>query len=178
MSFEAQELRIKSREPEKQIEEIRRWGKSLVEMLNYALNHLDETNFVDGISQNVAGTEISNVVKKALNDQYTDLRTLTIARTKSKASQNEGNAILGDIKICWGIATVTPTAAGESANAPVLFPFAYTNKPNVQVTCENTDPGVRVTGCSYDDLTLTGCNIYVTRTNMTATKVSWLAIGK
>lgn len=178
MSIEVQELRIKSKEPEKQIEEIRRWAKSLVENLNYSLNHLDATNFVDGISQNVAGTEVSDVVQKALNDQYTDLRTLTIARTKSKASQNEGNAILGDIKICWGVATVTTTTAGESASTPILFPFAYTNKPNVQVTCENMDPGVRVTGCSYDDLTLTGCNIYVTRTNTTTTKVSWLAIGK
>ena len=178
MSFEAQELRIKSREPEKQFEEIRRWAKSLVEMLNYSINHLDETNFVDGISQTVAGKKITGVVQEALNEQYTDLRTLTIARTRGKTFQTEGNAQIGDIKICWGIVEVSPEVEGEAAYREVLFPFAYANNPNVQVSVQNTDPGVRVLGCSYDDLTLTGCNVYVTRTNKTATKVSWLAIGK
>lgn len=178
MSFEAQELRIKSKDPEKQIEEIRRWAKILIEQLNYSLNHLDETNFVENVAGNVAGTVINDVVQTALNEQYTDLRTLTIARTKSKQILNEGNAILGDIKICWGVVTVNPKEANESAHVAVMFPFAYTNKPNVQVSCENMDPGVRVIGCSYDDLTLTGCNVYVTRTNTAATKVSWLAIGK
>lgn len=178
MSFELQELRIKSKEPEKQIEEIRRWLKMLREQLNYELNHLDATNFVEGVSQNVAGTEISDVVQQALNKQYKDLRSLTIARTKGKATQSEGHAQIGDIKICWGIVTVTPMEANVSAYVPVVFPFAYANNPNVQVSCENMDPGVRVIGCSYDDLTLTGCNVYVTRTNTTATKVSWLAIGK
>ena len=178
MSFELQELRIKTKEPEKQIEEIRRWLKSVREQLNYALNHLDATNFVDGISQNVAGTTISDVVQQALNEQYKDLRTLTIARTKGKAVQSEGNAQIGDIKICWGVVTVSPKEANAPESTEVIFPFAYTNKPNVQVTCENMDPGIRVTGCSYDDLTLTGCNIYVTRTNTADTKVSWLAIGK
>lgn len=178
MSFEVQELRIKSKDPEKQIEEIRRWIKGLTEQLNYTLNHLDSTNFVEGVSENVAGTVISDVVREALNEQYTDLRTLTIARTKSKQKQSEGNAILGDIKICWGVVTVTAKKANESASSPVVFPFAYTNNPNVQVSAENMDPGVRVTGCSYDNLTLTGCNIYVTRTNTAATRVSWLAIGK
>lgn len=178
MSFELQELRIKTKEPEKQIEEIRRWLKTLREQLNYELNHLDATNFVEDVSQNVAGTKISEVVQKALDDQYRDLRTLTIARTKGKAVQSEGNAQIGDIKICWGVVTVVPAEANASAHVQVLFPFAYTNNPNVQVTCENMDPGVRVIGCSYDDLTLTGFNVYVTRTNTTATKVSWLAIGK
>lgn len=178
MSFETQELRIKSKDPEKQIEEIRRWAKGLVEQLNYALNHLDDTNFVEGISKNVAGTEITDVVQEALNDQYRELRTLTIARTKGKASVNEGNAQLGDIKMCWGVVEVKPTAENESSFTEITFPFPYTNKPNVQVSCENTDPGIRVLGVSYDDLTLTGCKVYVTRTNTTTTKVSWIAIGK
>lgn len=121
---------------------------------------------------------ISEVVQDALDQQYTDLRTLTISRTKSRQNLSEGNAILGDIKICWGVVSVTPKTENESASVQVLFPFAYTNVPNVQVSCENMDPGIRVIGCSYDDLTLTGCNIYVTRTNTAATKVSWLAIGK
>ena len=46
MSFELQELRIKSKEPEKQIEEIRRWLKTVREQLNYELNHLDDTNSI------------------------------------------------------------------------------------------------------------------------------------
>lgn len=178
MSFEAQELRIKTKEPEKQIEEIRRWAKTLVEQLNYSLNHLDASNFVEGISENVAGSAISEVVKTALDKQYKDLRTLTIARTKGSANYNGGHAQIGDIKICWGLAVVAPKEPNEPECTEVLFPFAYTSKPNVQVTCENADPGVRVIGCSYDDLTLTGCNVYVTRTNTEDTEVSWLAIGK
>lgn len=50
MSFEVEELRIRSKESERQMEEIRRWAKTLTEKLNYTLNHLDDTNFVDGIA--------------------------------------------------------------------------------------------------------------------------------
>ena len=84
MSFVAEELRIKSEMPEKQIEEIRRWGQKLVENLNYTLNHLDSTYFTQDQAANVAGTQINEVVQEALNSQYTELRTLTIARTKGK----------------------------------------------------------------------------------------------
>ena len=41
--------------PEKQIEEIRRWAQKLIELLNYALNHLDDTNFNADLAGNVAG---------------------------------------------------------------------------------------------------------------------------
>lgn len=178
MSFEAEPLRLKSNTPEKQLEEVRRWAQKLIEMLNYELNHLDSTNFNSDQAANVAGTEISDVVQEALNEQYTELRTLTIARTKGKAQADSGFAVLGDIKICWGIVEITPEAANESACKAVSFPVVYSNKPNIQVSCENPDPGLRVLGCSYDDLTDTGFNIYVVRTNTVTTKISWLAIGK
>lgn len=178
MSFEAEQLRVKANTPEKQIDEIKRWAQKLIETLNYALNHLDSTNFNADQAENVAGTKISGVVQEALNNQYTELRTLTIARTKGKAQTDSGFAVLGDIKICWGLEEITPVAANESASVAVDFPVAYNNKPNVQVSCENSDPGVRVLGCSYDDLTETGCSLYVVRTNTVKTKVSWLAIGK
>lgn len=178
MGFAAEELRIKSDTPEKQIEEIRRWGQKLVENLNYALNHLDSSYFTQDQAANVAGTQISDVVQRALNSQYTELRTLTIARTKGKVLTDSGYAVLGDIKICWGIVDISTETAGEASSVSVTFPVAYSDKPNLQVSCQNSDPGVRVLGCSYDNLTKTGCDIYATRTNVNVTKISWIAIGK
>lgn len=178
MTFVAEELRLKSNTPEKQIEEIRRWSAKLVENMNYQLNHLDSTNFTKDLEPSIAGKEIPSLVKKAMDDQYKELRTLTIARTKGKTSNTEGFAVLGDIKICWGIVEITPEAENVAACEWITFPVPYTVNPNIQTTFENSDPGARVIGCSYDDLTTAGCNIYVTRTNTTATKVSWLAIGK
>lgn len=178
MSFAAEELRIKSETPEKQIEEIRRWGQKLVENLNYTLNHLDSTYFTQDQAANVAGTQINEVVQEALNSQYTELRTLTIARTKGKGLTDSGYAVIGDIKICWGIVEISTTTAGEPNHVTVSFPVSYTNKPNMQVSCQNSDPGIRVLGCSYDNLTKTGCDIFATRTNVNTTKISWIAIGK
>lgn len=178
MSFAAEELRIKSNDPDRKIEEIRRWAQKLVELLNYELNHLDSANFNSDLAGNVAGTKISDVVQSALDEQYSELRTLTIARTKGKALTDSGNAVIGDIKICWGLVKINPEAAGEAAGVEILFPVPYNNKPNMQVSCQNTDPGVRVLGISYDNLTVNGCKIYVTRTNTNETTVSWLAIGK
>ena len=178
MSFAAEELRIKTKEPEKQIEEIRRWAQKLIELLNYALNHLDDTNFNADLAENVAGTSINEVTREALDNQYTELRSLTIARTKGKVSTDSGYAVIGDVKICWGVAEIKTTTANVSASEHVNFPFVYNNKPNMQVTCQSSDPGVRVTGISYENLTEMGCEIYATRTNTERTKASWLAIGK
>ena len=178
MSFSAEELRIKTQTPEKQIEEIRRWAQKLIELLNFTLNHLDETNFNADLAENVAGTSINGAVQEAMDNQYKELRSLTIARTKGSVESRSGHVVIGDAKVCCGIVEIDTKTENEPSSVNVKFPFIYKNKPNVQVTAENSDPGVRVKGCSYDNLTESSCDICVTRTNTERTKVSWLAFGK
>lgn len=178
MSFAAEELRIKTQTPEKQIEEIRRWAQKLIELLNYALNHLDDTNFNADLAGNVAGTEINEAVQEALDSNYKDLRSLTIARTKGSVTENAGHVVIGDAKVCWGTVEVNTVTENVAASVRVQFPFVYRNSPNVQVTVQNSDPGTRVKGCSSDNVTESDCDICVTRTNIGRTKASWLAFGK
>ena len=89
MSFNVDELRITSKEPEKQIEEMKRWMVSLAEKLNYSLNHLDETNFCENVSENVAGTKVNDATRAALEQQYRELRTLIVERTKSSSEEEK-----------------------------------------------------------------------------------------
>ena len=83
---------------------------------------------------------------------------------------------LGSLKLCWGKVSITPTANAPTS-AAITFPLTYTNTPTVFTTPETTVPGTAVTGCASQNITTTGCNIFVTRTNTTTTNIMWFAIG-
>lgn len=78
--------------------------------------------------------------------------------------------------IQWGVETITPVANTATGKA-VTFPVAYTSVPMVLTTALTTVPGASVTGNAAADITVTGFDAYVTRTNTTNTSVGWIAIG-
>lgn len=78
--------------------------------------------------------------------------------------------------IQWGVETITPVANTATGKA-VTFPVAYTSVPMVLTTALTTVPGTSVTGNAAADITVTGFDAYVTRTNTTNTSVGWIAIG-
>lgn len=76
----------------------------------------------------------------------------------------------------WGNVTITPVANTPTAKA-VTFPVAYTSDPAVMTTAYTTVPGTTVIANASANVTTTGFDAYVTRTNTTNTSVMWLAIG-
>lgn len=61
-------------------------------------------------------------------------------------------------------------------SAPVQFPSGYfTNAPFVWTQAYTTTPGA-VDYTSYQNVTPDGCNVYIMRSNSTATSIKWLAI--
>lgn len=78
--------------------------------------------------------------------------------------------------IQWGVVSITPAANTPTAEA-VKFPVSYTSVPMVLTSAITTVPGASVTGDAPADITVTGFNAYVTRTNATNTTVGWVAIG-
>lgn len=83
-------------------------------------------------------------------------------------------------QICWGSVTVSPTPNTPTETAWV-FPAAFTgNADDIAITqgLYSSVPGTIVKGVGVTDLTLTGCDIVVTRDNATNTRVRCQAIGR
>lgn len=78
--------------------------------------------------------------------------------------------------IQWGNVTITPVA-NTPTSAAIKFGVAYTDAPAVFTTAYTTVPGTSVLGDGTANITTTGFDAYVTRTNTTNTSVMWLAIG-
>lgn len=78
--------------------------------------------------------------------------------------------------IQWGVETITPVANTPTAKA-VTFTTAYTSVPMVLTTAITTVPGTSVTGNASANITVSGFDAYVVRTNTTNTSVGWVAIG-
>lgn len=78
--------------------------------------------------------------------------------------------------IQWGVETITPVANTPTSKA-VSFPAAYTSVPMVLTTAITAVPGTSVTGNAPANITATGFDAYVVRTNATNTSVGWVAIG-
>ena len=92
-----------------------------------------------------------------------------------------GNATFsGSVKaakfIQVGTVTITPEAANTPTSAEVKFPTAFPGVPKVFVTANTSVPGTAVTGVAANNVSATGCTIWLTRTNVTATGVWWVAV--
>ena len=79
--------------------------------------------------------------------------------------------------IQWGETPIVPSAANTPTSKAISFSTSYTDNPIVMVTMLSTAPGTSVTGVAAGNISTTGFNAYVTRTNTTSTTVMWLAIG-
>lgn len=78
--------------------------------------------------------------------------------------------------LACGSTSVTPSAANTPTKKSITFGKTFTSPPIVTATALSTVPGTRVTGVGVDNITTTGCDIYVTRTNTTATTIEWIAM--
>jgi len=76
----------------------------------------------------------------------------------------------------WGVATITPVA-NTPTSSPVKFSTAYTSVPMVVASPITTVGGTTVTSGTVSDITTSGFEAYVTRSNTTNTSVGWIAIG-
>ena len=93
--------------------------------------------------------------------------------TRGRLILHGGN--VDPILIQWGRVTVTPTAANETMKSPINFDNAYQGIPAVFTELSTGAPST--IDVSPGDITSTGFNIYLQRTNTTATSIMWVAIG-
>ena len=78
--------------------------------------------------------------------------------------------------IQWGVVTITPVANTPTSSA-VKFSTAYTSVPMVVASPITTVGGTTVSSGTVSDITTSGFDAYVTRSNTTNTSVGWIAIG-
>lgn len=81
-----------------------------------------------------------------------------------------GNMVSGQVSI-------TPTANTPTAQA-VSFGTTFTATPRVFATAVSSVPGSTVIEVSANNITTTGCDIVLYRTNNNVTLVNWFAVGQ
>lgn len=77
----------------------------------------------------------------------------------------------------WGTVSITPSAANTPTSAAVTGLNVQGGSFVAFVTANTSVPGSQVTGVGYSSLTSTGLTVWLTRTNTTATNVTWMVIG-
>jgi len=77
----------------------------------------------------------------------------------------------------FGVVSITPVANTPTSES-ITFNKTFTSPPMVLATPESSVIGTTVRGVSVANITETGCDIYIYRTNNTATNVYWFAIGE
>lgn len=86
---------------------------------------------------------------------------------------NGGNS--QPILVQWGRVTVTPTGANVTTKSPINFDNVYQGIPIVKTEPSTGAPAT--VDVNAGDITAEGFNIYLQRTNTTATSIMWVAIG-
>lgn len=79
--------------------------------------------------------------------------------------------------IMCGWIEVTPSSANTPTKKTVTFPRVFKNKPMVVACPMGTEGGRKVSGCSVNNFSTTGFDLYLTRTDTVTTGVAWIAIG-
>lgn len=82
----------------------------------------------------------------------------------------------GNTMFASGSVNITPTAANTPTKVTVAFGKTFPATPMVVACAYSTLPGTVVTGVSSGAASTTGTDIYVTRTNTTATTIRWVAV--
>jgi len=76
----------------------------------------------------------------------------------------------------WGRVSIAPDTANVTKTVDITYPIAFTHAPIVQAHPHTSAP--TVVQVSAGTGSVTGTQIFLTRTNTTATWVSWIAVGK
>ena len=93
--------------------------------------------------------------------------------------ENSGNFRMNNgFCIQWGKVSVTPTAANTTYNMAVKFPTAFSTKPAVFIIGQSSAPQVYSASIGQGGTEVDAFDIYLNRTNTTATSFHWVAIGK
>lgn len=101
-------------------------------------------------------------------------------RAKSIADNSGGSKSyihLGSLKLCWGKVNITPVA-NTATSVNVTFPLTFARVPSIFVTPHSGAVGSQVHGAAATNMTETGFDCFLYRTNTTVTSVMWLAIGE
>ena len=114
--------------------------------------------------------------KDIMVNGYT-LAKIMAANIVGNAGNTSSYVQLGTLKLCWGKINITPVANSPTSGA-VTFPLTYSKNPAIIVTAETGSPGAQVKGYAASNITTTGFNAYVNRTNTTVTSIIWFAIGE
>ena len=96
------------------------------------------------------------------------------------AGGQQGNLLLNagnsdPILIQWGRVSITPTAANTVTKLPIKFIWGYQGIPAIFTEMSSGAPAT--IDIAAGDITATGFNIYLQRTNTVATSIMWWAIG-
>lgn len=95
--------------------------------------------------------------------------------TAFSISDHEGRVRFANgFLIQWGRVSITPSAANTITSKVIQFPIAFSASPVVQVSPNAGVPNYLT--CSYS-ASASELTLYMTRTNTTATWVSWIAVG-
>ena len=78
--------------------------------------------------------------------------------------------------IQWGRVSIAPDAANETKTVRITYPVPFTHAPIVHAHPHTSAP--TIVSVSAGTGSVTSTDIYLTRTNTTATWVSWIAIGR
>jgi hypothetical protein len=79
-------------------------------------------------------------------------------------------------EIQHGNVSVTPSAANTPTSKIITFEKEFSGSPDIVVSGHTSVPGTTLLGVGTASRSTTGCAIWVTRTNTTATTVNWIAI--
>ena len=91
---------------------------------------------------------------------------------------NADGTLAGIQKMAHGSVVVTPTADNTTVHAAVTFPEGlFTTTPNVVVSADSGVPGTNVLGVSATNISSTSFNAVLRRTNATASRIQWIAMG-
>jgi hypothetical protein len=103
---------------------------------------------------------------------------LSTSGTLTTTGNTVVNGVLTAKNRVVGSVSITPSAANTPTSQAVVFPSALTGSTFYGVACAATTvPGTQVTGIGITSESSTGCTIYVTRTNTTATIVRYIVEG-
>ena len=113
----------------------------------------------------------------AYDDTYNVKQVLDGLAISYDFDKTDGYFQIGKFLVCFGEVTITPKANTATSKA-VVFKKSFSNVCSVVITPISAVPGTQVLGVAAANITNTGFDAYLTRTNTNTTGSKWLAIGE
>ncbi len=136
---------------------------------------LTTDNIVNNLTSTSTTAPLSAYQGKLLNDTKVTQGAKSITNT---SGSNSSYMILGNLLLCWGRISITPSAANTPTTKTITFPKKFSLNPAVIVNPQTGVPGTYVTGCSSSSTTTSSAKINITRKDTTSTSIDWFAIGQ